>query len=315
MITVAVLMGGPDAEHAVSLDSGRAVATALGEHHDLVVTNVEIGRSTRDELAAIEADVFFPVLHGPWGEGGPLQQLLELDGRPFVGWRAHGAEAAMDKHHTKQVALDLGLMTPPWERLPPGAASRLDPPVVIKPVAEGSSLELHIARTLEEREAALARLASRQGDVLIERFIEGRELTVGIIEDNTLPIIEITAASGVYDYQAKYHRDDTRYTVDPELPAGVEAQLRKASVCLHHALGGRHLSRVDFLLDQAGPWLLEINTMPGFTTHSLLPMAAVARGWDMPDDCRRLVQLALTSHGQTPRPASSTRGRVADEAP
>ncbi|MEE2906962.1 MAG: D-alanine--D-alanine ligase [Planctomycetota bacterium] len=297
---IAVLMGGPDGEHQVSLESGASVAQALRDADFGTILEQVIPPTGLVELDSIQADVIFPVLHGPWGEGGPLQELLESDGRPFVGCGALAASAAMDKHHTKQVAQDLGIPTAPWERLDSQSTSTLSPPVVVKPVAEGSSLELHVANTDAERDAAIAHVLNHGDDVLVEQFIDGRELTVGIVGDETLPIIEIQAAEGLYDYQAKYTRNDTVYVINPEIDSIVQEAVCHAALALHHGLGARHLSRVDFLLDHQGPWLLEINTMPGFTSHSLLPKAAAARGWPLPELCRRLVNMAL----EAPTPSS-----------
>ncbi|MCH2132998.1 MAG: D-alanine--D-alanine ligase [Phycisphaerales bacterium] len=293
---VAVLMGGPDGEHDVSLVSGAAIAEALRAIDDVHVTEHVIGRLDQADLAAIPGDVIFPALHGPWGEGGPLQHLLEVDGRPFVGCGSAAASAAMNKHQAKQVARDLGIPTADWESIPAGGVTTMAPPVVIKPVAEGSSLGVHIARSDTERDNAIAELSKHGADILVEQFVDGRELTVGILGEMALPIIEITAASGTYDYDAKYDRDDTIYTVDPDLDPATRAMVSDAALALHRAIGARHLSRVDFLLDATGPWLLEINTMPGFTSHSLLPMAAKAHGWPLPEVCRRLIELACPAH-------------------
>ena len=292
-LTVAVLMGGPDGEHDVSLASGGSVSEALRQIESNQVIEHIIPRDGQLELDRLQADVIFPVLHGPWGEGGELQRLLEQDGRPFVGCGALAATAAMNKHHTKEVASTLGIPTPQWEHLEAGRQSTLQPPVVVKPLAEGSSLDLHVAKTSLQRDEAVSKLTLDGRDVLVETYIEGRELTVGILGDSTLPIIEIKAATGLYDYEAKYQRNDTNYVIDPPLDAATKDMMESAALALHRGLGARHLSRVDFLLDDAGPWLLEINTMPGFTSHSLLPKAAAAAGWTLPQLCQKLVDMAI----------------------
>ena len=297
---IAVLMGGPDGEHDVSLASGASVAEALRKADRETVIEHVIPRDGELDLGKIDADVIFPVLHGPWGEGGQLQQLLESDGRPFVGCGALAAAAAMNKVQTKQIAMELGILTPPWECLQSSMTSTLPPPVVVKPVAEGSSLDLNLARTELQRDEAIARMASHGEGVLVETYVDGRELTVGIIGDETLPIIEIQAAQGLYDYEAKYQRDDTNYVINPQIDPILQDAMTSAAMALHKGLGVRHLSRVDFLLDDQGPWLLEINTMPGFTDHSLLPKAAAARGWPLPVLCQKLVDMAIDS----PEPSS-----------
>lgn len=303
--SVLVLAGGPDAEHPVSLQSAEGVAGALREA-GAEVYRVVIDRPTLDDLAALPGEVVFPALHGSFGEGGPLQDLLAALGRPFVGCRGGAARAAMDKVATKLLAATLGISTKPshvFNTADP--ACPLDLPVVVKPIHDGSSVGLHLCHDVEAwacAHSAVSRdIRERPGRAyMIEPMVRGRELTVGVLEEPAglaaLPLIEIIPAERTYDYAAKYDRDDTRYIVDPELPGPVADRCRRAGVALAGALGVRHLCRVDFLLDHENePWLLEANTMPGFTTHSLLPMAARAAGRDMPALCAHLVRMAVGS--------------------
>jgi D-alanine-D-alanine ligase len=296
--TVLVLMGGPDAERPVSIDSGTAVANALRAGDRLAVASATIDVVDPPallELAARhDADVVFPVLHGTWGEGGPLQDVLETTGLPYVGSGPRASAWAMDKLATKETMRAAGVPTPEAVALEPGDACRLAPPLVLKPIDEGSSVDLRICRTTDEIEAARRVLHPRRGCLLAERYIEGRELTVGLLDDDVLPLIEIVPGVEFYDYAAKYERDDTRYVLSPALPAGVEEQCIAAATAAFRRLGCRDLARVDFMLDDAGAWFLEINTMPGFTDHSLVPMAARARGIEMPELCTRLAETALT---------------------
>ncbi len=320
--SILVLGGGPDAEREVSLISARAIAQALKEAGRRVHLE-EIDRLSQDQLAALPGDAIFPALHGGWGEGGPLQDLLEADGRPFVGSRAGPARHAMDKLATKLTALRLNIpTTDAWilDRRDPACPAPF--PVIIKPVHEGSTIGLHIcndaddwrsAREAIEREdrAALAShhpLRSYMIEPVIGADHDGRapahlapararELTVGILDQRALPVIEIRPADGHYDYQAKYTREDTRYLLDPPLPAGVREKIQDQTLRLARAIGVRHLARADFMLDSAGvAWLLEINTMPGFTSHSLVPMAAAHAGLSMSDLCLRLVHMAVRDH-------------------
>ncbi|MEO1008105.1 MAG: D-alanine--D-alanine ligase [Planctomycetota bacterium] len=297
---VLVLGGGPDAEHAVSLESSRAVADALAQHGGFEVHREVVGALTQADLAALPGEVIFPVLHGPWGEGGRLQRLLEGDGRPFVGCGSRAARAAIDKMFAKQVAITLGIPTPPAAVFhPTDDAPPLDPPLVLKPVHEGSSVGLHICRSAEDWHAALpearASIARREtACFMAERFTQGRELTVGVLAGRALPLIEIAPSAGVYDFAAKYERDDTTYAVAPGLPPGVTETLQQQSLALADALGCGAICRVDFILDGNGRGqFLEANTMPGFTAHSLLPMAAAHDGLDMPAICGLLVERAL----------------------
>lgn len=289
---IAVLMGGPDAERAVSIRSGQAVSSALAEANWAVEQHI-IDRIDASQLAALSGDVIFPVLHGPWGEGGDLQALLETNGRPYVGSSPTAAATCMDKDRTKTIAASLGIATPNWKLVQHAQPCPLPPPVVIKPHADGSSIDLHLCSSQDQADAAIASVVRAHGAALVERWITGREMTVGIVAGETLPIVEIVPARGVYDFAAKYDRDDTQYLVNPSVDQDDATAMVKAARMLCQTIGARDVARVDFLLDQAGPWLLEVNTMPGFTDHSLLPMAAKAHGWDMPSLCDRLVRAAI----------------------
>jgi len=289
---VLVLKGGPDAEREVSLCSGANVAAAL-RRAGLAVHEVAIDRPGLAEIEALPGDVVFPVLHGSWGEGGPLQELLEASGRPYVGCRPKAARLAMDKVATKAMVAELGVPTPRAQELRVGAPLDVPCPLVIKPAEDGSSVDLRICRTEAEVARARAELEPRRSRLLAEEYIVGRELTVGLVDGECLPIIEIRASSGTYDYEAKYHRDDTEYLLAPELPAGVADAVRAFSRAAWHALGCRDVARADFMLDERGPWFLEINTMPGFTDHSLVPKAARHAGTSMEELVAGLVRRAL----------------------
>lgn len=304
-LKVLVLGGGPDAERDVSLNSAAGVAKGLTDGGTFEVISQTIERIGLPELRTLPGDVIFPVLHGSFGEGGPLQDILELSGRPYVGCKSSAARLAMDKFATKLAAARAGI--------PTAAAAvfnakddtcPLPLPVVLKPIHDGSSVGLHICHTETDwhtaRKAAILDISSqdRAGKpgraYLVEQFIKGQELTCGVIDGEALPLIHIQPSKGPYDYEAKYTRGDTQYTVAPELPRGVTQTVQDRAVALFQALGCRHLSRVDFLLDHAGnAWLLEINTMPGFTATSLVPKAAAHTGIDMPRLCEKLVKLAI----------------------
>jgi D-alanine-D-alanine ligase len=307
MKTVLVLGGGPDSEREVSLISSSFVAKAIDASGRFKAHREVIDRVNIDQLRALPGDVVFPVLHGGWGEGGPLQDLLEADGRPFVGSMSRAARHAMDKFATKLTAAQLGIATP-------APAFVLDPrdtvcpipfPVIMKPIHEGSTIGLFVCR--DERDWARARAtideAAFTGErraFIVEPCITGaqggkaRELTVGIVDGRPLPVIEIKPADGLYDYEAKYTRNDTQYLLDPPLPAGVDGQIKQWTASLAGAMGVRHVARADFMLGADGrAWFLEINTMPGFTDHSLVPKAAAHAGMAMPALCAGLVDMAF----------------------
>ena len=302
-----VLAGGPDRERSVSLLSGDQVSAALGEAgHDVRQCDVLPGNlGALDQFTKWRGDVVFPVLHGGWGEGGGLQRVLEERRLPFVGCGAEAADLAMDKHRAKQVMLRHGLPTPPFEVIGPGQRRTVQPPLVLKPPREGSSIDTFICPDRHQARRARSRLGRRHARLLVEKFIQGRELTVGVLADGpcaqALPPIQIVPATDFYDFDAKYERDDTRYLFDIDLPADTLNDVRALAVKTHNALGCRHLGRVDFIVDsQNRPWILEINTIPGFTTHSLLPMAAAKARLPLPQLVDRLARLAASDPGTTP---------------
>jgi D-alanine-D-alanine ligase len=314
-----VVMGGPDAERAVSLESGGQVAKALRADPTIEVVERVVDRPTQEELAALvdreRIDVVVPVLHGPFGEGGPLQELLEAlvasHGIGYVGSAPRAAAIAMDKPATKRAAIAAGVRTPRSCDVSPESDAamlaafddaRLGLPVVVKPANEGSSVGLSICSTRADVGRACSTLAAMGKRILVEEYIKGREITVGIVHGEPLPIIEIVPAVAFYDYEAKYHRDDTRYLLDPSLPAGIADEVRRATKAVWNALGCRDLARADYLVDDRGAWFLEINTMPGMTTHSLVPKAAAHTGVSMPKLCGDLVRAAAAR-----RPAAIAR--------
>ncbi|HUT56338.1 MAG TPA: D-alanine--D-alanine ligase [Phycisphaerae bacterium] len=301
-LDVTVLMGGPSDEREVSMMSGRAIADALKRlgHH---VTPADIAP---DNLAALESpgiDVVFIALHGAFGESGEVQDLCRQRGLRYTGSGPEASRLAMDKAVCKQICRRAGLITPDWvvvaeshsrrqrERL----LSSVPPPVVVKPVDGGSSLDVVIARDDRTCEQAMAEQLGRYGRVLVERYVQGRELTVGVLGDNVLPVLEIVPAVEFYDYYAKYADDSgTRYVFDHGLADSMVRDVRADAWKCFRALGCRDLGRVDFIMDATGrAWLLEINTIPGFTGHSLLPMAAEKVGMSFDQMVQALVEMAL----------------------
>jgi len=288
---VTVLCGGPSAEREVSLMSGRAVAAAvraLGH----AVTEADI---TPDNLSALDlpADIIFPVLHGRFGEDGHLQEILEQRGLTFVGNGSEASRLGIDKDATKRKWQAAGLPTAPWAvvaRADWPAPSGLEPPFVVKPLTEGSSIGLSLCDSVESLKSVLPQAVSEFGRVMVEHRLDGPELTVGLLGRAPLPVIKVRPAAGVYDYAAKYQRSDTDYLLDPGLDPATYQAVQQLAVKAFDALGCRDLARIDLILDRrAGPQLLEINTLPGFTDHSLLPKAAAHAGIPF----ERLVEMLL----------------------
>lgn len=301
---VMVLAGGPDREREVSLQSGAQVAAALRDAgHEVLERDLSPSdMASLDEFETWGGEVVFPVFHGKWGEGGGAQALLEARGFAFVGCREDAARLCFDKTRTKRALLDAGLPTPEFELVSSDAQPTLEPPVVVKANDEGSSIDLVICHDRAGLDTAWKDLSSRHDALLVERFVTGREMTVGVVAAEhgkavALPSIQIIPATAFYDYQAKYERDDTQYLFDA-VPPEIERQLGALAVDTFRVLGCRQLSRVDLFLDQDGrPWVIEVNTLPGFTTHSLLPMAARRAGIEMPALVDRLVRGAGVALG------------------
>jgi D-alanine-D-alanine ligase len=301
---VAVLMGGTSSEREVSLDSGRNVLEAL-RARGVDAQPVDGIPALVEALIGKRFERVFNVLHGNQGGGedGVLQGLLEAFRMPYTGSDVLGSALAMDKIRSKQVWLALGLPTPRYRRLAPGddvhaAARELGLPVIVKPACEGSSVG--VSRVFEDADldAAVALAARYPGELLMEQLIAGREngggeYTVGILGGMALPTIRIVPAGEYYDYHAKYVAEDTQYLC-PGLDGDAEASMRALALRAFDALGCRGWGRVDIMRDGTGrDWLLEVNTAPGMTSHSLVPKAARAIGIDFETLCWKILELTL----------------------
>jgi D-alanine-D-alanine ligase len=297
LLDITVLAGGPGAEREVSLNSGRAVCDALRR----LGHRVELYDIGPDDLSSLDrpADFVFIALHGEFGEDGALQAELDARGLRYSGSGTAASCLAMDKAESKRRFEQVGLPTPPYELVTQtglrGLASRLKPPMMVKPVASGSSVDTSIARTPQALEKAVSAVVARYGKALVEKYIAGPELTVGILGDKALPVCEIRTEREFYDYQAKYIDDSTQYLFDLQLPSVLLERVQRLSLAAHRALGCRVYSRVDCMVDAASmePYFLEVNTIPGFTSHSLLPKAAARIGLTFDHLCQRIVELSL----------------------
>lgn len=292
---VAVILGGKTAEREVSLKSGTLVLAAL-RARGVDAHAFDPAEKGLDALIAGRYERAFIALHGRFGEDGTLQGALEWLGLRYTGSGVLGSALAMDKLRAKRLWMAEGLPTPPFEILDAqsdfrAAAKRLGLPLMVKPVNEGSSIGMSKVRTAGDIEEAYALAVNYDRSVIAEKFIEGTELTAGILGDEALPLIKLETPRDFYDYQAKYIADDTRYLIPCGLPAASEREIQQLCLRAFHALGCSGWGRVDLMLDRAGdPWLLEVNTAPGMTDHSLVPMAARSAGLSYEDLCMRILE-------------------------
>ncbi|MCM2971041.1 D-alanine--D-alanine ligase [Larsenimonas suaedae] len=296
---VVVLYGGTSSEREVSLMSGKAVLASL-EAQGVDVIGYDFAEGLPG-LMALEPDRVFIALHGRGGEDGTLQGALELLGIPYTGSKVMASALGMDKMRTKRVWAAEGLPTPLSERLTldtdwRALSERIGLPMVIKPVNEGSTLGLTIVRDESALKAAFEASLKFDHEVMAERFIEGEEYTVAVLDGQALPAIRVVAPGGFYDYEAKYFSDETRYLLPCGLDADAEQRLSTLSVQAFESIGCEGWGRVDVMRDHDGGfWLLEVNTSPGMTGHSLVPQAAHHVGIDFNALVCRVLATTLTS--------------------
>lgn len=299
---VTVLFGGPSAEREVSLVSGRAVAAALQEAgHQVFAADI-----LPNDLSALDqpADAIFPVLHGAWGESGELQQILEERGLAFVGSGSVASRLGMDKIESKKIWHEAGLPSPAYAVITRDfyhgqkfQSLGLPWPCVIKAPDSGSSIDVFICKDADHAGEALAKLLERHDRALVEQFIDGPELTIGLLEEEPLDPILIKVQREFFDYDAKYKGCGTEHLFETGLPEQVLRKCRDIARRANDALGCRDLARVDMMLDcELNPYLLEINTIPGFTPRSLLPEAAAHGGVPFTQLVDRLVRRAAGRH-------------------
>jgi D-alanine-D-alanine ligase len=291
---ICVMLGGPSAEREVSLRSGASAAKALRS----------LGHSVQELDPADSAwqlppgtDVVFLALHGTYGEDGGVQERLEELGVPYTGCGPEASRTAFDKALTKQRLVRQGIPTArfavldaPRPALPPGWT----PPVVVKPLRQGSSIGVHFVERAEDWMAAQDNAFRYDTAVLVEEKIQGRETTVGILEDRALPVVEIRVKNGAFDYRNKYTAGAAQHFCPADFDAATTGKIQAAALGAFRAVGGRDFARVDVMVTAGGePLVLEVNTLPGLTELSIMPEAAAAAGLTYPQLCQRMVDLAL----------------------
>lgn len=295
---ITVMLGGPSQEREVSLRSGAAVARALrAAGHDVS----ELDPDPRGWELAPGTEVVFLALHGTYGEDGTVQRRLGEIGVKYTGCGPEASRVGFDKHLTKQCMIAAGVPTPRSVLVESAAASwpmGWNPPVVLKPARQGSSVGLQFVDRVVDWSRAVAEAMRYDDTVLVEERICGRETTVGILGGRPLPLVEVRPRTGVYDYENKYTPGSTEYLCPAPLPEVLTARVQEAALAAFHSIGGRDYGRVDVMINTAGdPFVLEINTLPGMTETSLLPKAAAAAGIGYADLCEMMVDLALQREG------------------
>ncbi len=285
---IAVLMGGTSAERAVSLKSGQAVYTALQQSGADVIA-IDVQAHAIEQLTNVDFDVAFIALHGRGGEDGTIQGVLEWLNKPYTGSGVMASALAMDKWRTKLIWQAAGLPTPKafllnensdWSQL----IAELNADAIVKPAREGSSIGMRKVHTAEELQNSFDFAREYDGLVLAESWVKGAEFTVAIVDGKALPAIQLKTSHAFYDYDAKYQANDTQYLLPCGLSAEKEQELQQLALKAFDVIGGQGWGRIDVMQDQNEQfWLLEANTSPGMTDHSLVPMAAAAVGMRFPE--------------------------------
>jgi len=315
---IAVLKGGMSSERDVSLVSGEACAKALREEgYDVV--EIDVGHNLWEQLHAADPDVIFNALHGEWGEDGRVQGILDLFGAPYTHSSVMASALAMDKHRSKAVLRDVGINVPNGtlaSRVAVAGAHPMDPPYVVKPNAQGSSVGVYIIRDGSNSPPKDIADNEAMGDlVLVEEFIPGRELTVSVMDGRALAVTEIIPTDGWYDYDAKYADGGSRHVVPAEIPEDVENLCKTWAILAHETLGCSGVTRSDFRFNDINEDLsdivnkivmLELNTQPGMTPTSLVPEQAAHIGMSFGQLCRWIVEDA-----SWPREAKNPLGALA----
>ncbi|MDW7979447.1 MAG: D-alanine--D-alanine ligase [Verrucomicrobiales bacterium] len=298
-LNITVMLGGRSAEREISLRSGAAVAQALRELGHIVH---ELDPGDGNWTLPAGTDVVFLALHGAYGEDGTVQAQLDALGVPYTGCDAESSRVAFDKLLAKQRFVAAGVPTPRYTVVESAGASwpmGWAPPVVLKPARQGSSVGLQFVERVSDWADALAEAFRYDTKVLVEEKVAGREVTVGILDEMPLPVVEVRPKSGRYDYRSKYTAGATEYLCPAPFDQETTRRIQAAGLAAFRAIGGRDYARVDMIVRPDGqPMVLEVNTLPGMTETSLLPKAAAAAGLSYPALCQRMVELALRRSGR-----------------
>ena len=301
-MNISILYGGTSTEHNISIQTGLAIAEAIKDRYNLDMINLESEIYNAPQLL-VGSDLVFNALHGGDGENGSIQSFLDLHHIPYTGSGAKPCKIAMDKNITKLIAKSVDIQTPNWillkrnqhtgMQLHDNQPSKFSYPYVVKPSCEGSTFGLTIVKEESELEEAISHASEYGDEILIEEFIPGRELTVGILGNKPLPVVEIKPSHDLYDYECKYTEGMSEYFVPAELSDALIRSLSEDALKIYKTIGCRHYARADFRLNEAGEhYLLEINTLPGMTSTSLLPKAAKAAGLEFPDLIDTIIKIA-----------------------
>lgn len=293
-LNIVVMLGGPSAEREVSLRTGGAVAKAL---RSLGHNVMEIDPRESKFSLPQKTDVVFLALHGTYGEDGTIQKQLDHLGVPYTGCDAEASRIGFDKVLTKKKCLEKGVPTARFEILHNATTAfpkGWNPPVVLKPVRQGSSVGLQFVNAVSEWQTKLAEAFKYDSEVLMEEKIEGRETTIGILDDQPLPVVEVRVKQGEFDYKNKYTAGAAEHFCPADFDSATTKRIQQAALGAFKAIGGRDYSRVDVMVKKDGsPVVLEVNTLPGMTELSLLPEAAKASGLSYEQLCQKMVELAL----------------------
>tara|TARA_B100000315_G_scaffold247753_1_gene276887 strand:- start:324 stop:1265 length:942 start_codon:yes stop_codon:yes gene_type:complete len=294
--SIGVLLGGPSAEREISLKSGQAVFEALQKQGYQVQALDITDENPKTQITQSGIEMAFIALHGPFGEDGTIQSLLESLEIPYTGSGPEASKLCMDKCAARLKLEEANLPVPEGLRLtgPKGQTGVLPKkmkfPLVIKPCRQGSSIGMNIVEQASELETAFSEALRYDSHVLCEAYLKGAEVTVGVVGDQALPVVEVRPTRKFYDYTAKYTAGMTEYLVPAPLDASVTKEVQRLGVAAHQALGCHGFSRVDFIVsEEQGPKILEVNTIPGLTKLSLLPKAAQAVGLSFSDLCEKLL--------------------------